>query len=72
MNTVRDQHGAQVEFLVAHLGRPDGQQFAARHGSVDGTVLLFAGDGRPVGALQQPETVDELRGAVVSAFGLPR
>ncbi len=72
MNEVREQHGAQVEFLVAHLGVPDGQRFAAQHGAADGTVLLFAGDGRRVGVLHQPRTVEELRAAIAQAFGLQR
>lgn len=72
MNEVREQHGAQVEFLVAHLGLPEAQRFAARHGATDGTVLLFAGDGHRVGSLHHPKTVEELRGAIVQAFGLPR
>lgn len=72
MNEVRAQHGSQVEFLVAHLGLPDAQQFAAQQGAVDGTVLLFAGDGRRVAVLHQPKTADELRAAIVQAFGLSR
>jgi hypothetical protein len=72
MNVVREQHGAQVDFLVAHLGLPDAQRFAAQQGAADGTVLLFAGDGRRVGALHHPQSAEELRGAIVRAFGLPR
>lgn len=72
MNEVREQLGAVVEFLVAHLGHPDAQRFAAEHGEVEGTVLLFAGDGRRVGLLQDPRTAEDLRHAVMEAFGLPR
>jgi len=72
MNVVREQHGAQIDFLVAHLGYPDAQRFAVQQGAADGTVLLFAGDGRRVGVLHLPQTVEELRGAIVQAFGLPR
>ena len=61
INGMRPEYGAQVEFLVAHLGRPDGREFARRHGAGDGTVVLFAGDGSRLSTLHAPETEDEVR-----------
>jgi hypothetical protein len=46
MNAVRPDYAERVEFLVAHLGMADGRAFAERHAAADGTVLLFATDGR--------------------------
>ncbi len=72
MNVVRKQYGSQIEFLVARQGLPEGQGFAAQQGSSDGTVLLFASDGRRVGMLHQPKTAQELHTAIATAFGLTR
>jgi hypothetical protein len=68
MNEIRDDYAARVDFLVAHLGMADGQEFARRHGARDGVVLLFSGDGRNVGVLAKPESIDELRLALNQAF----
>lgn len=64
MNRIRDDYAGRVEFLVAHLGVADGQEFAGRFAAVDGTVLLFAADGRVVEVLQRPPSVGELRRAL--------
>ena len=70
MNGIRGEYAGRVDFLVAHLAMADAQAFAGRHGAHDGTVLLFAGDGRRVGMLQQPQSADELRRALAAAFGV--
>lgn len=69
MNEIRHDYAERVDFLVAHLGMADGQEFARRHGARDGVVLLFSPDGRNVGALHQPQSIDELRRALNQAFG---
>ena len=69
MNGIRGDYADRVDFLVAHLGMADAQIFASRHGARDGTVLLFAGDGRRVDMLQHPQSADELRQALAAAFG---
>jgi len=69
MNGIRADYEGRVDFLVAHLALADAQAFAARHAASDGTVLLFAGDGRRVGVLYQPKSADELRRALAQAFG---
>jgi len=69
MNEIRDDYTGRVDFLVAHLGMADGQEFARRHGARDGVVLLFSGDGRNVSVLNKPQSSDELRLALNQAFG---
>ena len=69
MNGIRTDYAGRVEFLVAHLAMADAQAFAERHAARDGTVLLFAGDGRRVGVLHHPRSQDELRRALAEAFG---
>jgi thioredoxin-like negative regulator of GroEL len=68
MNGIRADYAGRVDFLVAHLALPDAQAFAARHGAQQGTVLLFAADGRRVGALQMPQSADEIRRALALAL----
>lgn len=69
LNEVRKQHGDRVEFLVAHLALEEAQRFAQVHDSYDGTVLFFTADGRRVGMLRDPKSVDELNQAIRKAFG---
>jgi len=69
MNGIRADYAGRVDFLVASVALPDAQAFALRHAARDGTVLLFAGDGRRVGVLHLPRNSDELRRALAQAFG---
>lgn len=69
MNRIRGDYAGRVDFLVAHLAMDDAQVFAARHAARDGTVLLFAADGRRVGVVHMPQNADELRRALAQAFG---
>jgi hypothetical protein len=69
MNEMRPHYGDRLEFLVAHLGRPEGQDFARRHGARDGTVVLLAGDGSRLATLHAPKTEAEIRGAL-EAFNI--
>ena len=70
LNTLRSDYDGEVEFLVAHLGMADAREFASHHSASDGTVLLFAADGRRVARLHQPQSSGELRHALDQAFGL--
>jgi hypothetical protein len=70
MHDVRDEFGHSVQFLVASMGRADGQAFAAQHQVRDGHVLLFDAQGQRVAVLRMPQTQQELRDAVRDAFGL--
>lgn len=61
LNTVRPEFGERVEFLAVNLGNPHGQSFARQHGMRDGTVVVFAGDGTRVAAMDVPRTQREVR-----------
>jgi len=69
MNVIRGDYAERIDFLVAHLGMADAREFASQHAATDGTVLLFAGDGRRVSVLHQPRSTGELRQALAQAFG---
>jgi hypothetical protein len=64
INTIRPEYEGRVVFLAAHLGHPDGQAFARRHGMEDGVVVIFDADGSPTGRLVIPQTADKLRAAL--------
>ncbi|MGF1642527.1 MAG: hypothetical protein ACFCUJ_02720 [Thiotrichales bacterium] len=68
MNAIRAEYADRAQFIVAHLGTPDGQAFADRHRIGDGTVMMFAGDGAHVETSHLPRTHDELRGVIDSAL----
>ena len=53
-----------MEFLAAHLGHPDGQDFARRHDMEDAVVVVFGADGSPAARLVIPQTAEELRAAL--------
>lgn len=61
LNTVRPEFGDRVAFLAVNLGNPHGQSFARQHGMRDGTVVLFAADGRRVAAMDVPRTQAQVR-----------
>jgi hypothetical protein len=67
LNSMRPEYGDRVEFLVAHLGQPEGQAFARRHAMQDGTLVLLAGDGARLARLHAPQTTDEVRQALLAA-----
>jgi hypothetical protein len=66
MAAMRPHYGDRLEFLVAHLGRPEGQDFARRYSARDGTVVLFAADGSRLTSLHAPQTEAEIRRALES------
>ncbi|AHF00030.1 hypothetical protein [Thioalkalivibrio paradoxus] len=68
MNTVRHEYVDRMEFLVAHLGRPEGQAFARNYDAADGTLVVFSADGTPVTSVRAPRTDAELRRALDSAI----
>jgi hypothetical protein len=67
LNSIREEYEGRVEFLAAHLGRPDGQAFANRYNMRDGTVVLFAADGSMLANLRVPQTADDVRRALADA-----
>lgn len=71
LNKVRPEYAASVEFVVADLTTPEAQAFAAQHNASSVTLLFFAPDGTPRGALNGVRNPDALRNALNQAFGLP-
>lgn len=67
LNSIRPEYDGQVEFLAAHLGHPDGQAFARRHGMRDATVVLISGDGQRLATLRAPQRAAEVREALRAA-----
>ncbi len=61
LNTVRHDFAGSVQFLVASMALPNGQNFARQHQVGDGSVLLFDAQGRRVAVIHGPRTPDELR-----------
>ena len=69
LSEIRNDYSSKVDFLVAHMGMAEGQEFARRHAAQDGTIVLFAGDGSPLRTLHQPRDIGELRATLNQAFG---
>ena len=68
MNVIRSDYEERVQFLVARFGLPEGRAFANRHRAVDGTILLFAGDGSRVNSVHLPESEAQLRHVLDISF----
>ena len=64
INTVRPEYEGRVAFLAAHLGHPEGQAFARKHGMEDAVVVVFDADGAAAAKLVIPQSADELRAAL--------
>ncbi|MBL7000981.1 MAG: hypothetical protein ISR73_14035 [Gammaproteobacteria bacterium] len=61
MDTLRDDYIDRVEFLIADLGTPQGNQFAKRHNSINGTVMLYSAKGTYVRTIHLPPNTETLR-----------
>ncbi|MGM0554485.1 MAG: hypothetical protein ACQETK_12055 [Pseudomonadota bacterium] len=62
-----------VEFLVASLGDPEGQQFARRHSAeAPGTLVFFDALGQPRERLHDPGTTEEIVRAAERVAGVSR
>jgi len=68
LDVVRSEFAGRAEFLVASMGLPEGQAFAQRHRTADGSVVVFDARGRPVSVLHGPRTAEELRQALQQAL----
>lgn len=68
LDVVRSEFAGRAEFLVASMGLPEGQAFAQRHRTADGSVVVFDAGGRPLAVLHGPRTAGELRQALQLAF----
>ena len=72
LDSLLDEYGGRITFLVADLGTPDGQALAQRHGAGSGTVMTFAANGNPLRTLHYPITTAMLREALDAAALLQR
>ena len=72
LDSLRDEYGGRVAFLVADLGVPNGQALAQRHAAASGTVMTFAANGKHLLTLHYPMTTEMLREALDSALLLQR
>lgn len=68
MNAIRDDY-ADVLFLVAHLGRPEGREFARRFEARDATVILFDAQGQALAILRAPPSAQVIRQALDTHLG---
>jgi hypothetical protein len=60
LDTLRRDFGDQAQFLVASMGLPEGQAFAQRHQTADGSVVVFDPSGTRIAVLHGPRTAEEL------------
>ena len=57
VNRFRAESEVDIEFLVAHLGSPDGDRFARLHNTWEpGLLIFFTPEGEPYAMLRQPQT----------------
>jgi hypothetical protein len=68
LDTLRQEFGGRAQFLVASMGRPEGQDFAQRHQTADGSVVVFDPSGKRVVVLHGPRAAAELRQALQLAL----
>lgn len=68
LDTLRQDFAGQAHFLVASMGLPEGQAFAQRHQTGDGSVVVFDARGTPLAVLHGPRTADELRPVLQQAL----
>ena len=62
VNDFRAETSMDIEFLLAHLGSPDGERFARDHGaSSPGLLVFFTAEGERHGVLRTPGSTTEIR-----------
>lgn len=61
LDTLRQEFAGQAQFLVASMGLPEGQAFAQRHQTRDGSVVVFDPSGARTAVLHGPRTAEQLR-----------
>lgn len=61
LKQVRADYEAQMAFVVADLGTPDGRAFANRYGLSEGQALFLQANGDPLRATTIPSSEPELR-----------
>lgn len=67
MDAVRESLGDALHFLIADVGRLEGQQFMRQHQASATQLLLFAPDGSVLGRMQGLVTSDQLIKSIAAA-----
>lgn len=67
LDAVREILGDALHFLIADVGRPEGQQFMRQHQASATQLLLFAPDGNVLGRMQGLVTSDQLIQSIAAA-----
>jgi hypothetical protein len=66
LNQVRGDYSAQLDFVIADLGVPQGRAFANQHQLGNGQAMFMSPEGVPVSATFIPVDEQELRGRLDS------
>lgn len=64
LRKIRSDYDSRLDFVVADLGTPQGQQFAGRYGLLDGQAVFLTSDGTPLEVTYIAEKESELRGSL--------
>ncbi|MFY8135641.1 MAG: hypothetical protein ACOVKS_11615 [Aquimonas sp.] len=67
LDAARESLGDAVHFLIADVGRPEGQQFLREHQASATQLLLFGPDGRVLDRLQALVSSDQLIASFATA-----
>ena len=68
MDALLEEYSGRVEFLVADLGTPHGNNFARRHNGINGTVMIYSGEGTHVRTMHMPPNTESLRNVLEVAL----
>lgn len=68
MDALRDEYADRVEFLIADLGTPQGNQFVKRHNGINGTVMFYSAKGSYVHTMHVPPDTETLRSGLDEAL----
>ena len=71
VDALRPEFNDRVAFVVADLTTYEGQDFSARFGLPETTLVFFDAVGRQLGTLQGVQNQAALRNQIQEAFGLP-
>jgi hypothetical protein len=67
LDEVRESLGHALHFLIADVGRPEGQQFMRQHQASATQLLLFAPDGSVLDRMQGLVTSEQLMKSIAAA-----
>jgi hypothetical protein len=68
LNEIRDQHAAQVEFLLTDFNTPQGRAFIAANGASRVTLVVLDANGKLVSVLYPPQTAKSVQQEITKAL----